>query len=56
MGLFKAKSFLSVAQNDSDLYELLVIVDTLRLGRAREKEIAANELAKRLSSYAENQQ
>ena len=44
------------AQNDSDLYELLVIVDTLRLGRAREKEIAADELAKRLGSYAENQQ
>ena len=43
------------AQNDNDLYELLVIVDTLRMGRAREKEIAINELAKRLSRYAENQ-
>jgi len=43
------------AQKDAELYELLVIVDALRMGRAREKEIAINELNKRISLYAENQ-
>ncbi len=33
---------------DNDLYELLVLVDAIRVGRAREKEIAINELKKRL--------
>lgn len=42
-------------QRDEELYELLVIVDALRMGRAREKEIAINELHKRFESYAENQ-
>ena len=31
----------------------LVIVDALRMGRAREKEIAINELNKRITRYAE---
>ena len=41
------------AQEDEELYQWLVIVDTLRMGRAREKEIAINELNKRLERYAE---
>lgn len=42
-------------QRDEELYELLVIVDALRMGRAREKEIATNELNKRFERYAEIQ-
>lgn len=42
------------AQEDNELYELLVIVDALRMGRAREKEIAVNELNKRFEHYAED--
>jgi hypothetical protein len=36
------------ALKDNDLYELLALVDAIRVGRAREKEIAINELKKRL--------
>lgn len=36
------------ALKDNDLYELLAMVDALRVGRAREKEIAITELKKRL--------
>ena len=36
------------ALKDKDLYELLAMVDALRVGRAREKEIAITELKKRL--------
>ena len=43
------------AQADEELYEWLVIVDALRMGRAREKEIAINELNKRFERYAEKQ-
>jgi len=39
---------------DEELYELLVLVDTLRLGRAREIEIAKEELEKRFIHYANN--
>ena len=42
-------------QDDNELYQLLVIVDTLRMGRVREKEIAIAELAKRINDYSENQ-
>ena len=45
----------NAVQNDEELYQLLVIVDTLRVGRAREKEIAIEELTKRMICYAENQ-
>ena len=38
---------------DSALYELLVIADTLRLGRVRELEIAIEELKIRLDYYAQ---
>ena len=44
------------ALQDDELYQLLVIVDTLRIGRAREKEIAIEELSKYLNRYVENQQ
>ncbi len=37
---------------DPALYELLVIVDAIRGGRAREQTIAIKELEKRLNSYA----
>lgn len=43
------------AIQDEELYRLLVIVDTLRIGRTREKEIAAEELNKIILRYAENQ-
>ncbi|GHT08701.1 hypothetical protein FACS189432_04620 [Bacteroidia bacterium] len=36
-------------ENDRELYELLAIVDTLRIGKSREKEIAIEELDKRLN-------
>ena len=39
---------------DSSLYELLVIADTLRMGRVREMEIAINELKIRLDDYAKS--
>ena len=39
------------ARNDPELYELLVIADALRAGRAREKQAAKKELKKRLRKY-----
>ncbi len=39
------------ARNDPVLYELLVIADALRAGRAREKQAAKKELKKRLRKY-----
>ena len=38
-----------IVDEDTPLYELLVIADTLRLGRAREIQIAIAELEKRLN-------
>lgn len=43
------------ALRDQELYQLLVIADTLRMGRSREKEIAVAELNKHIRRYAENQ-
>lgn len=45
------KSAPQAALRDAKLYELLVIVDTLRGGRARERKIAASELSRRLADY-----
>lgn len=45
------KSAPIAAQNDSKLYELLAIVDAIRGGRARERDIASKELKKRLEHY-----
>ena len=42
-------------KEDNELYQLLVIVDTLRMGRVREREIAIAELTKHINGYAENQ-
>ncbi|MFV0605471.1 MAG: hypothetical protein ACK5NK_06465 [Niabella sp.] len=42
------KTVPKIITTDSSLYELLVIVDTLRIGRVREIEVAINELDKRL--------
>lgn len=39
------------ARADSKLYELLALVDAIRGGRAREREIAIKELKQRLASY-----
>jgi hypothetical protein len=40
------------ALQDSNLHELLALVDALRLGRARERALAAQELEQRLSHHA----
>ena len=45
------KTVPEAARNDPVLYELLVIADTLRAGRAREKRVAIKELKKRLRNY-----
>lgn len=42
------KTVPKIVMNNIDLYELLVIVDTLRIGKVREVEIAIEELDKRL--------
>jgi len=54
-GLVRGYSYAPLHKNvpkaalaDPHLYELLVLVDALRDGTAREREIAANELTKRL--------
>ena len=39
------------AKNDPKLYELLALVDAIRGGRARERDIAKKELKKRLKQY-----
>lgn len=45
------KSAPSAARRDPELYELLVIADALRAGRAREKQAAAKALKKKLHNY-----
>lgn len=47
------KSAPKAARNDPKLYQLLALVDALRGGRARERDIAKKELQTRLSSYGE---
>jgi hypothetical protein len=44
------KSAPQAARSDPVLYELLVLVDAIRGGRAREREIAAQELSTRLGT------
>ncbi len=41
--------------NDEELYKLLVIVDTLRMGRVREREFAISELDKSFARYGQNE-
>jgi hypothetical protein len=40
-----------IVENQPELYEFLTIVDTLRIGKKREIEIAIEELDKRFNSY-----
>lgn len=47
------KSAPKAARADAGLYELLVLVDAIRAGRARERGIAEKELAKRMKRYGE---
>ncbi len=42
------KTVPEAASDDSQLYELLIFVDAIRVGRVREKEIAKKELEKRI--------
>ncbi len=46
------KSAPQAARQDNALYELLVLVDGIRGGRAREREIAIKEFKKRMILYA----
>lgn len=48
------KSAPEAARRDPLLYELLVLVDAIRGGRAREREMATKELRKRLEQYGES--
>ncbi|MCP4186263.1 MAG: hypothetical protein GY763_01540, partial [Gammaproteobacteria bacterium] len=41
----------TAARHDSKLYELLVLVDVIRGGRARERDMAKKELKRRLANY-----
>ena len=41
------KSLIEAVQNDNELYEMLALVDALRVGRAREKQVAIQELEER---------
>ena len=45
------KSAPVAAKNDPELYQLLALVDAIRGGRARERDIAKKELKKRLEQY-----
>ena len=45
------KSVPKAVREDRNLYELLVLVDAIRGGRAREREIAIKEIRKRLKQY-----
>lgn len=45
------KTLPEAALNDEDLYKLLVIAETLRMGRVRERDIAIQELDKYISAY-----
>ncbi len=44
------------ARKDKDMYALLVIVDSFRIGKARERQVASEELDKYLERYAEHKQ
>ena len=49
------KSAPKAAQKDRELYELLVLVDAIRGGRARERKMAVDELGNRLKTYGKSQ-
>lgn len=45
------KSVPKAVKQDAELYKLLALVDAIRGGRARERELAKKELVKRLNNY-----
>jgi hypothetical protein len=47
------KSVPVAAKNDPALYQLLVLVDAIRGGRARERDIAKKELKRRFNQYGQ---
>ena len=47
-------SVTKAVKNDLALYEFLSIVDSLRIGRAREREVATEVLTKMFDEYARN--
>lgn len=49
------KSAPKAARNDQALYELLVLVDGVRGGRARERDFASKELRRRLEGYGQGE-
>jgi hypothetical protein len=49
------KSVPRAARADHRLYELLVLVDAIRGGRSREREIAIWEISKRLRDFGDDQ-
>ena len=49
------KSVPLAAKRDPELYILLILVDAIRSGRARERALAEKELLKQLESYAPGQ-
>ena len=48
------RSAVAASKKDTKLYELLALVDAIRGGRAREREIAKMELTKALEGYGES--
>lgn len=48
------RSVPKAARADSKLYELLVLIDAIRGGRARERNLAIRELKKRLEHYGKH--
>lgn len=46
------QSVVKFVKNDPELYDLLTLVDALRIGRMREKKFAEEEIRDRLNSYA----
>jgi len=44
----------AASRKDQKFYELLTLVDAIRSGRAREREVAIEELRMRLEKYATN--
>lgn len=46
------RSVPGAARRDPELYDLLALVDTLRIGRARERNMAEQEISQRLSIHA----
>jgi len=46
------RSVPKAAKSDPELYDLLALVDALRIGRVRERKLASEELSERLNRYA----